>query len=238
MTREIVLDTETTGLDPKDGHRVVEIGAVELINHVRSGRHYHVYINPERPMPIEAFKIHGLGDALLFKQPRFADVANAFLAFIAEDPLVIHNASFDMAMLNAEFARLGIAEMPMSRAIDTVAIARRRFPGAHASLDALCKRFGVDNSGREKHGALLDSELLADVYLELLGGRQAGLGLDQAAASADSAGGSASGSRRARSRPIPLPPRLSDDERAAHDAFVQDLGDAALWARRDASDGG
>ncbi|MEM6974090.1 MAG: DNA polymerase III subunit epsilon [Pseudomonadota bacterium] len=233
MTREIVLDTETTGLDAAAGHRVVEIGAVELVNHLRTGRHYHVYINPERSMPAEAERIHGLSTAFLANQPRFAEIVSGFRDFIGEDRLIIHNAAFDMGMLNAEFRRLGIAEMPMSRALDTVAVARKRFPGAHASLDALCKRFGVDNSGREKHGALLDSELLADVYLELLGGRQTGLGFDQPAAVAGAVGGASDGARRVRVRPARLPSRLSDAEAAAHAAFVDTLGDQPLWRQGD-----
>ena len=175
--REIVLDTETTGLDPEEGHRIVEIGALELRNGLPTGRTFHKYVNPERSMPAEAYEVHGLGDDFLRGQPVFAAILEEFLDFIAGDPLVIHNAAFDMAMINAELRRHGREPLPDSRAIDTVQIARRKFPGAHASLDALCRRFGVDNSGREKHGALLDSELLAEVYLELQGGRQQGLEL-------------------------------------------------------------
>ncbi|MGF1444732.1 MAG: DNA polymerase III subunit epsilon, partial [Pikeienuella sp.] len=171
--REIVLDTETTGLEP-DEHRIVEIGAVELLNALPTGRSYHQYINPERPMPAEAFQIHGLGDEFLRDKPVFAEIAAAFCSFIAEAPLVIHNAAFDMAMINAELARLGRPVLPDSRAVDTLALAKRKFPGAQVSLDALCRRFGIDNAGRVKHGALLDSELLAEVYLELQGGRQHG----------------------------------------------------------------
>ncbi|MGF1553088.1 MAG: DNA polymerase III subunit epsilon [Paracoccaceae bacterium] len=226
--REIVLDTETTGLDPRD-HRIVEIGAVELVNHVRTGRDYHVYINPARSMPAEAFRVHGLGDAFLARQPRFAEIADAFLAFIAEAPLVIHNAAFDMGMINAELRRLGRDALPDERAVDTLKIAKRKFPGAQANLDALCKRFGVDNAGRTKHGALLDSELLADVYLELMGGRQRGLSLDAGQ-------GKATGPRDAvalRPRPKPLAPRLTEAEAEAHAAFVADLGEAPLWRRLD-----
>lgn len=229
--REIVLDTETTGLDPADGHRIVEIGGVELVNHLPTGRSYHQYINPERPMPREAERIHGLGDDFLSDKPVFARIADAFLDFVGEARLVIHNAAFDMAMLNAEFERLGRQRLPMSRAIDTLEIARRRYPGAQHSLDALCKRFGVDNSAREKHGALLDSELLAEVYLELLGGRQQGLAFAGAADRADAAGPEAAPEFRAPPRPAALMPRLSEVERAAHDDFVAELGENSLWAR-------
>ncbi|MEO1470302.1 MAG: DNA polymerase III subunit epsilon [Pseudomonadota bacterium] len=231
MVREIVLDTETTGLDAAEGHRVVEIGCVELVNHLRTGRDFHVYINPERSMPADAFRIHGLSDAFLRDKPRFAEIATEFLRFIAEDRLLIHNAAFDIGMLNAEFARLGIAEIPMARALDTAGMARRRYPGAHVSLDALCKRFGVDNSGREKHGALLDSELLADVYLELLGGRQQGLTLDAGPSQGAGSGDTVARAIAHRARPRPLAPRLTEAEAAAHAAFVEDLGDSALWRR-------
>jgi len=230
--REIVMDTETTGLNPADGHRVVEIGAVELVNLLPTGRIYHQYINPERSMPKEAEAIHGLSDERLRDKPVFATIAPAFLDFIADAQLVIHNAAFDMAMLNAELDRLGQPQLAMSRATDTLAITRKRFPGAQASLDALCRRFGVDNSGREKHGALLDSELLAEVYLELMGGRQQGLGLGASPVTgapnraADSASGHA-----AAPRPRPLPPRITAQELAAHDAFIAEMGDRALWKK-------
>ena len=177
MLREIVMDTETTGLDPLNGDRIVEIGGVELINHLPTGRTYHQYINPERPMPREAFEVHGLGDDFLRDKPVFARIVDEFLDFIGDAKLVIHNASFDMGFLNAELTRVGRPLLPDHQAIDTLDIARRKFPGAQASLDALCKRFGVDNSAREKHGALLDSEILAEVYLELVGGRQQGFAL-------------------------------------------------------------
>ncbi|MFN6952237.1 MAG: DNA polymerase III subunit epsilon [Albidovulum sp.] len=228
--REIVLDTETTGFEPAEGHRIVEIGAVELFNHVPTGRTYHQYVNPERPMPAEAYAVHGLGDEFLRDKPRFAEVAGAFLDFIGtESQLVIHNAAFDMKFLNAELGWLGLPPIMMERAVDTVAIARRKFPGSPASLDALCRRFGIDNSARDKHGALLDSELLAEVYLELIGGRQPGLVLSLAT------GPGRAGDDRAdwmpRPRPVPLPPRLTDDEKAAHAAFVEALGPAAIWGR-------
>jgi len=227
--REIVLDTETTGLDPEAGHRIVEIGAVELHNHMPTGRTYHQYVNPDRDMPQEAFAVHGIGTDFLADKPRFGDIAEAFLAFCGEARLVIHNAAFDMRFLNAELVRAGHAALPSERAVDTLAIARRRFPGAPASLDALCRRFGVDNAAREKHGALLDSEILAEVYLELIGGRQPGLVLGGGARGSGLAEGAAGW--RARPRPRPLPDRLTAAERAAHRAFVDGLGEAAVWRR-------
>ncbi|MBE88148.1 MAG: DNA polymerase III subunit epsilon [Rhodospirillaceae bacterium] len=175
--REIVLDTETTGLDPASGNRIVEIGCLELENHVPSGATYHQYINPERDMPDEAFRIHGLSEAFLEDYPTFAQAADEFCAFIGDAPLVIHNAAFDMGFINAELVRLGRPAMHISRAIDTVQLARKKFPGAPVSLDALCRRFGVDNQARTQHGALLDAGLLASVYLELVGGRQQDLAL-------------------------------------------------------------
>jgi len=172
MTREIVLDTETTGLDPADGHRIVEIGCIELVNHLPTGRHYRQYLNPERDMPEEAFRVHGLSEEFLRGHPTFAETVEAFLEFIGDARLVIHNAGFDLRFLNAELARVGRPVLDLGRAVDTVQIARGKFPGAQASLDALCRRFGIDNSARTLHGALLDCELLAEVYLELVGGRQ------------------------------------------------------------------
>ena len=228
--REIVLDTETTGLEPATGDRVVEIGAVELFNHMPTGRTYHQYINPDRFMPKEAFDVHGLGDDFLRDKPRFAAIATAFLAFIGDATLVIHNAPFDMKFLNHELGMAGHPPLPVSRAFDTVALARQKFPGSPASLDALCRRFGIDNSMRAKHGALLDSEILAEVYLELIGGRQPDLTLNaispqQTAAQTETAW-------RPKPRPTPLPPRLTEAETAAHDAFVGKLGAAALWKKR------
>ncbi|MEX2408010.1 MAG: DNA polymerase III subunit epsilon, partial [Rhodovibrionaceae bacterium] len=173
--REIVLDTETTGFDPESGHRIVEIACLELENHVQTGEVFQCYLNPEREMPEEAFRVHGLGDAFLATQPCFAEKAEEFLAFIADAPLIIHNAEFDLRFLNAELRGLGREPLPTERAIDTLAMARQRFPGAQASLDALCRRFEIDNSARSLHGALLDCQLLAEVYLELRGGRQPGL---------------------------------------------------------------
>jgi DNA polymerase-3 subunit epsilon len=176
--REIVLDTETTGLDPLRGDRLVEIGCVEIVNRFVTGQVFHRYINPERPMSPEAFAVHGLSDAFLADKPVFRQVAEEFLAFIGDDPLVIHNASFDMGFLNAELKRMKKGPLAADRAIDTLAIARRKHPGQQNSLDALCARYGIDNSRRTKHGALLDSELLAEVYLELIGGRQTALILE------------------------------------------------------------
>jgi DNA polymerase-3 subunit epsilon len=232
--REIVLDTETTGLDATAGDRVVEIGAIEIENLLPTGRTYHQYINPERPMPKEAENIHGLGDEFLRDKPVFASIAAGFLDFIGDARLVIHNAAFDLAMLNAELGRIGQPALAMSRATDTLTITRKRFPGAQASLDALCRRFGVDNSGREKHGALLDCELLAEVYLELMGGRQQGLVLDAAPPAELSAapGGPAApeagagAGYRPPPRPRPLPPRITNEEAAAHAAFIAELGAA------------
>lgn len=175
--REIVFDTETTGLSPADGHRVVEIGCVELINHVPTGNNWHRYLNPQRYMPGDAFRVHGLSEEFLAKQQTFAEVADDFLAFVGRTPLVAHNASFDVGFINAELALIDKPPLDVARIVDTVAIARRKYPGAQASLDALCRRFDVDLSARTKHGALLDAELLAEVYLELIGGRQPTLGL-------------------------------------------------------------
>ena len=175
--REIVLDTETTGFEPSDGHRLVEIGCVELINHVATGAHFHKYCNPERDMPEEAQRVHGLSIEFLADKPLFGDIVDEFLAFVGTSPLIIHNAQFDMKFINAELVRCGRAPLPMEQAVDTVQMARRKFPGAPASLDALCRRFGIDNSSRTYHGALLDAQLLAEVYLELVGGREPGLAL-------------------------------------------------------------
>lgn len=224
--REIVLDTETTGFDPQTGDRIVEIGAVELLRHVPTGKTYHQYINPERTMPNDAFEVHGLGDDFLRDKPVFKDVAQAFLDFVDGAKLVIHNASFDMKFLNAE---LGWAKKPLlsnDQAIDTLLIARKKYPGAPASLDALCRRFGIDNSARTLHGALLDSEILAEVYLELIGGRQPDFELGrQSGKSADMS----SDVWRPSPRPAALPPRLTDEESAAHTEFLDRLGDGSVW---------
>lgn len=226
--REIVLDTETTGFEPSEGHRIVEIGAIEMENHLPTGRTYHQYLNPQRPMPPEAFEVHGLGDDFLRDKALFRDVAQAFLDFIGDARLVIHNAAFDMKFLNTELRAVGRPPLPDTQALDTVLIARKKFPGAPASLDALCRRFGVDNSNRVKHGALLDCELLAEVYLELIGGRQPGLMLAEGSRGATSAEGEAA---KPKGRPTPLPPRLTEDEAAAHAAFVARMGEGAIWAK-------
>lgn len=231
--REIVLDTETTGFDPATGDRIVEIGALELINHLPTGQTFHVYINPERPMPQEAFEVHGLGDDFLRDKPKFAEIARDFIEFIGpEAKLVIHNAQFDMKFLNAELKRAGHPVMPYARATDTLELARSRFPGAQNSLDALCRRYRIDNSNRTLHGALLDSELLAEVYLALRGGRQPGLVLEAAGAGPQTAAGAAGPGTAPRGpRPRVLPARLTGAEAEAHAAFVAKLGEKAVWRR-------
>ena len=226
--RQIVLDTETTGLSPQGGDRLVEIGCLEIINQVATGETFHVYLNPDRDMPVEAFNVHGLSAEFLRDKPRFAEVADEFVTFIGDAPLVIHNASFDMGFLNNELKMTGRPVIEAARAIDTLLIARKRFPGAQNSLDALCRRFGIDNSNRIKHGALLDAELLADVYMELMGGRQPGLVLD---ASLDRKTTDVAVEVRRTPRAVPLPSRLTEDEREAHDAFVTMLADGGLWSK-------
>lgn len=228
--REIVLDTETTGFEPEDGDRIVEIGAVELFNHVPTGRTYHQYINPQRSMPQEAFEVHGLGDEFLADKPLFAAIADAFLEFVGDAKLIIHNATFDMKFLNAELRWINKPLLPADQAIDTLAIARRRFPGSPASLDALCRRFGIDNSSQTLHGALLDSEILAEVYLELIGGRQPDFGLSTTGQS-DQGLSTADTQWRPRPRPQPLQPRLTEEEKAAHAAFVSKLENGGLWPK-------
>lgn len=224
--REIILDTETTGLDPAKGDRIVEIGAIELFNHVATGNTFHVYINPERAMPAEAQAVHGLTDVFLRDKPLFASIADELLSFIGEAPLVIHNASFDVAFLNAELAYVGRPQLDAARIVDTLAIARRKFPMAPVSLDALCKRFGIDTSHRSKHGALLDSELLSLVYLELVGGRQISLTLASAVRSEQQTTGIQSA---ASARPQPLPSRLTQEEILRHHEMVASLGEKSLW---------
>ena len=221
--REVVLDTETTGLEPAAGHRIVEIGAVELVNHIPSGRRFQRYLDPERDMPAEAERVHGLTRAFLSGHRRFADEADALLAFIGEATLVMHNAAFDLGFLNAELERIDKPPIAPARTLDTLALARRKYPGAPASLDALCKRFGIDRSAREKHGALLDAELLTEVYLELTGGRQPALGLQRGAPLP----GAAPAPRTARTRP-PRPHAPTEAEAAAHAAFVATLKDP-IW---------
>ncbi|MBP0483320.1 DNA polymerase III subunit epsilon [Sagittula salina] len=241
--REIVLDTETTGFEPEQGDRIVEIGAVELFNHVPTGRTYHQYINPERGMPDEAFGVHGIGPDLLSTprpaqagevtlkdKPVFAKIADDFLAFVGTGAkLVIHNAAFDMKFLNAELRWLNKQQLPRDIAIDTLTMARRRFPGSPATLDALCRRFAIDNSSRTLHGALLDSEILAEVYLELIGGKQPDFGLSEVQEAVTP--GAIDTSWRPRPRPVILPPRVTEKEKAAHAAFVEKLGENALWSR-------
>ena len=207
--REIVLDTETTGIDHAKGHRVVEIGAVELINHIPSGKTFHYYIDPERDMPSDAEAIHGLSTQFLKGKPLFSAIAQEFIAFIGEASLVIHNAAFDVGFLNAEFARVNQPSILPERVVDTLALARQKHPMGPNSLDALCKRYGIDNSKRDKHGALLDSELLADVYLELIGGRQSALSLSAITVSTRAAIAPAG---LVRARPHPLASRLSEVE--------------------------
>lgn len=221
--REVVLDTETTGLVPSEGHRIVEIGCVELFNHVPTGNVWHSYVNPDRDMPLQAFQVHGLSEEFLAEHPLFTEVVGEFLEFIGDDPLVIHNAEFDIGFINSELARLGFPRLPIDRAVDTVRLARQRYPGAQASLDALCRRFGIDLSARGKHGALLDAELLAEVYLELVGGRQPGFGL----VDADVDAGTAAAARRRPARP-PRAHRPNEAEIAAHRALLAKLRDP-IW---------
>lgn len=242
--REIVLDTETTGFDPFQGDRIVEIGAIELYNHLPTGETFHVYINPERGMPDEAFGVHGIGPDLLavprpaeagevtlLDKPVFKAFGQKFLDFIGTDStLVIHNAKFDMKFLNAELKWMGLPEIPMSRSLDTLAMARNKFPGSPATLDALCRRYGIDNSSRTLHGALLDSEILAEVYLELIGGRQPDLVL-ASDGGGKSAGGAAQDDWRPSQRPQKLASRLTAEEEAAHKEFVEKMGEDALWSK-------
>lgn len=230
MIREIVLDTETTGLDPATGDRIVEIGAVELINHVPTGNHYHQYINPERDMPAEAFNVHGLSAEFLADYPVFSAVAQEFLDFIGDGILVIHNAQFDMKFINAELSWMNQEVLPMERVIDSLALARKRHPMGPNSLDALCRRYGIDNSRREKHGALLDSELLADVYIELIGGRQTTFSLTEERTTVVVEQQIQSSS--ARQRPQALPSRLTGAELELHSKMVEGLGDNALWGAK------
>ncbi len=242
--REIVLDTETTGFDPLSGDRIVEIGCLELVNHMPTGNTYHQYINPQRMMPAGAFEVHGIGpdilespraaekgEVTLKDKPVFAKVGQAFVDFIGDAKLVIHNAAFDMKFLNAELKWMGLAELPFDRAIDTLMIARKKFPGAPASLDALCRRFGIDNSSRTLHGALLDSEILAEVYLELIGGRQPDFMLSPVKETPRKAQLSEQVQAAPSKRPAPLSSLLTKEEAAAHDAFINNMGDGAIWKK-------
>ena len=233
--REIVLDTETTGLDPATGDRVVEIGALELLNGVPSGSIYHVYINPERDMPEGAFRVHGLSAEFLKGHPVFADIAQDFCDFIGDDRLVIHNADFDVKFLNAEFARLKIPALQSERVLDSLMVARRKHPGAANSLDALCNRYGIDSSRRKKHGALLDAELLAEVYIELSGGRQSMMTLQSVETRIELKPVDVIAVR-----PAPLAAAITGAEIEAHRALVRSLGDKAIWrgfASFDSGDG-
>jgi len=222
--REIVLDTETTGLDPLRGDRLVEIGCVEMFNHMPTGQTYHVYINPERAMPQEAFAVHGLSSEFLSDKPLFAAVAEDFIAFIGDAPLIIHNASFDIGFINMELDRVKRAAIPRERLVDTLMLARRKHPGVSNRLDDLCSRYAIDNSRRTKHGALLDAELLAEVYIDLIGARQSSLILAETQRTSIRV---VEVERRVRE--MPLPPRVTSQEIEVHRAFVATLGDNPLW---------
>ena len=225
--REIVFDTETTGLDARNGDRLIEIGCVELFNHIPTGRTYHRFMNPGRPVHPDAVAIHGITDAFLADKPRFEELADEFLDFVGDSALVAHNAGFDRDFINMELQRAGRPALPDSRFVDTLQIARRRHPGASNSLDALCARYGIDASARTKHGALIDAGILAELYLELLGGRQAALALGHDEAERVETTAAA----RIEPRPRPLAPRLTEADREAHRAFVADLCEKPVWAR-------
>ncbi len=224
--REIVLDTETTGLDPGQGHRLVEIGCIELLNRIPTGATFHSYLNPEREMPAEAFAIHGLATDFLKDKPRFTEIVDEFLRFIGDAPLVIHNAGFDHGFLCAELKRIERGLIARERLVDTLTLARRKHPAGPNRLDDLCARYGIDNSRRTKHGALLDAEILAEVYLELIGGRQAQLGL---AESVERRAKGSDGVAIRRERSVALEPRLNDADRKTHREFIASLGEAAVW---------
>lgn len=248
--REIILDTETTGLNPQDGHRIVEIGGLEMVNRVATGRTYHVYINPERDIPPDAQAIHGISNERIANEPIFADLVDGFLEFIEDSPLIIHNAPFDMGFINAELLGCDRSPLPMERAVDTLAIARRKFPGAQASLDALCKRFNIDNSHRSLHGAMIDTDLLAEVYIELMGGRQPSLTFSSSGAPSEAPSTTPkqdgeevapqNTSQNGQENIAGVPPKAgskayqrrphaaSEDERQAHQAFIKSLKDP-LW---------
>jgi DNA polymerase-3 subunit epsilon len=224
--REIVLDTETTGLDPLRGDRLVELGCIELINRMPTGQTFHRYMNPEREMAAEAFAVHGLSTQFLSDKPFFHEVVEEFLAFIGDAPLVIHNASFDISFINAELDRIKRPPIPRERLVDTLLLARRKHPGVSNRLDDLCSRYAIDNSHRTKHGALLDAELLAEVYVDLIGARQSQLIL---ASEISEIRVSVAGEAPRRQRPIALVPRITDADREAHRAFVATLGDKPIW---------
>jgi len=226
MLREIVIDTETTGLDAAGGDRLIEVGCVEIINRIPTGREFHHYLNPEREVHPEAVAVHGLSTEFLKDKPLFRDIAADLLAFLGDAALVAHNASFDLAFINAELARLSRPPLTGERMVDTLMLARRKHPAGPNSLDSLCKRYGIDNSQRTRHGALLDALLLAAVYVELLGERQATLGLELSALR-DRPVGAAAG--RAAQRPQPLPPRIDREVEIRHQEFIKSLGPQALW---------
>ncbi|MEM7288939.1 MAG: DNA polymerase III subunit epsilon [Pseudomonadota bacterium] len=234
--REIIFDTETTGLSHKDGDRVIEIGAIELINRFPTGRTYHQFINPEgREVHPDALNVHGISNDFLSDKPTFKEVLDDFVDFFSTGMLVAHNADFDAGFLNSELSRVGRPAISPERIVDTLKIARRKFPGQRNSLDALCSRFAIDNSHREKHGALLDSELLAEVYIELLGGKQASLTLEadqsRSNSSHEEMSNSATQSSKIKARPTPLPPRISREDLERHQAFIDSIGDHALWKK-------
>ena len=224
--REIILDTETTGLDPLRGDRLVEIGCLEIYNRMPTGQTFHVYINPERDMPAEAFAVHGLSTEFLAGKPLFHEVVEEFLAFIANAPLVIHNASFDISFINAELERTKRPAIARERLVDTLLLARRKHPGVSNRLDDLCSRYSIDNSRRTKHGALLDAELLAEVYIDLIGARQSQLILASETEATQVRG---YGDMPRRQREVPLVSRLTETDREAHRAFVATLGDKPIW---------
>lgn len=226
--RELILDTETTGLDPASGDRIVEIGCVEVINSISTGRTFHVYLDPERDMPEEAFRVHGLSRDFLADKPKFADVSSDFIAFVGDAQLVIHNAEFDMKFINAELKRCGMSPLGMDRVVDTLSIARRKHPGASNSLDALCSRYKIDNTRRTKHGALLDAEILAEVYAELTGGRQK---VFELASNVIKKTEVIEFDTASMSRPTLIGILLQPDEAEAHSALIEKMGEKALWAK-------
>jgi DNA polymerase III subunit epsilon len=235
MSREVVLDTETTGVDARNGDRIIEIGCVELINHCTTGRTFHTYLNPERAVSEGAFAVHGLSDAFLADKPRFAAIADKLISFLGDARLVIHNAPFDVGFLDMELQKIGKTKLRPELVVDTLVMARRKHPGASNSLDALCSRYGIDTSRRIKHGALLDAEILSDVYIELLGGRQADFGLSapsqgrRLAVANDQTGSEPAGLAASPRRSTPRLPHVSADERSAHERFIATLSGAVIW---------
>lgn len=233
MQREIVLDTETTGLDAKNGDRLIELGCIEIVNRIPTGKEYHAFVHPEdREVHPEAEAVHGLSNDFLKDKPLFQDVVGDFLDFIGDATLVIHNANFDIGFINMELGRLKLQPLSMERVVDTLALARRKHPAGPNSLDALCKRYGVDNSQRDKHGAIIDSLLLAEVYVELLGERQAALGLAAQGLAGAGDGAGRRGKRDAKQRPKQLAPRLNEDDARRHAEFIDEMGDSAIWKKR------